>query len=122
MAGYCRNDDLVRAYNTMHALIYPRHGTDESCRTIREALAAGLPVVAGNTGAAKSLIQHGRTGFAANLSADAITEALASLLARSEPERANIRDNAAADANERFSRVKQAEKAIAFYARLQSLK
>ena len=41
----CRGDDLVAAYRAMHALAYPVPGTDQTCRTVREAMAAGVPIV-----------------------------------------------------------------------------
>ena len=75
-AGYCRNDDLVRAFHTMDALIYPIHGTDPSCRTVREALATGTPVIAANRGIMDELIDDGQTGFLAPFSADGLAEAL----------------------------------------------
>lgn len=119
LAGYCRNDDLVRAYHTMDALIYPRHGTDESCRTIREAMAAGVPVIAGDTGAARSLIRHGENGFITELSEESMTEGLQAMLALSDQERAQMRQRAADYAAQHFSRLKQAEKTIDFYQDLQ---
>ncbi len=120
LAGYCRNDDLVRAYHTMDALIYPRHGTDESCRTIREAMAAGVPVIAGDTGAAKSLIQHARTGYVTALSEESMTAGLRSMLTLSQQEKQQMRKAAAAEAENRFCRIKQAEKTIVFYEQLQT--
>ena len=122
LAGYCRNDDLVRAYHTMDALIYPRHGTDESCRTIREAMAAGVPVIAGDTGAAKTLIQHTKTGYVTELSEKSMTAGLEAMLALSKQDRAAMSRNAAEDAANRFCRIKQAEKTIAYYSELHARK
>ena len=118
VAGYCRNDDLVRAYHTMDALVYPFHGTDESCRTVREALAAGLPVVACALGIVPELIRDGRTGFLADFSGPGLAAALDKLLALNPSARTNMTANAAADARANFSRESQAAKTVAFYEHL----
>ena len=120
-AGYCRNDDLVRAFHTMDALIYPIHGTDPSCRTVREALATGTPVIAANRGIMDELIDDGQTGFLAPFSADGLAEALEKLIALGPGGRANMSAAAAADARKRFCRVAQARRAVEFYERLQAL-
>lgn len=120
-AGYCRNDDLVRAFHTMDALIYPIHGTDPSCRTVREALATGTPVIAANRGIMDELIDDGQTGFLAPFSADGLAEALEKWIALGPGGRANMSAAAAADARKRFCRVAQARRAVEFYERLQAL-
>lgn len=120
-AGYCRNDDLVRAFHTMDALIYPLHGTDPSCRTVREALAAGKPVIAANRGMIDELIQDGRTGFHAPFSAAGLADALEKWIALGPAARAQMGAAAAADARERFCRVAQARRNVEFYERLLAL-
>lgn len=122
LPGYCRNDDLIRAYRTMHALIYPQHGTDHSCRTVREALASGVPVIAADTGVTRELIKDGETGWVTAQHANALAEAVEQLLTMDPAARATMATRAAADARERFCRVRQAEKVIHFYKRLQHLR
>ena len=122
LAGYCRNDDLVRAYRTMDALVYPRHGTDQSCRTVREALASGVPVVATDLGLIRKLIRNGETGFVTEFSGNGLASGLSKLLDMSPERRQRMREAAAADAKQRFCRVHQAEKVVAFYQQLQQLR
>ena len=118
VAGYCRNDDLVRAYHTMDALIYPFHGTDESCRTVREALAAGVPVVACALGIVPELIRDGQTGYLADFSSAGLAVALGRMLELTPAARAQMATNAAADARAQFSRETQAARTVAFYEHL----
>ena len=122
LPGYCRNDDLVKAYHTMDALLYPFHGTDQSCRTVREALASGLPVVASALGIVPDLVKDGETGFLSEFSAPALAEALEKLLFLDPGRRAQMSAQAAADARARFSRTTQARLVLEFYERLRRLK
>lgn len=121
IGGYCRNDDLVRAFHTMDALIYPFHGTDQSCRTVREALAAGLPVIASRLGILDELVTDGHTGFLADFSAAALADALERWIALGPDGRARMAAAAAADARARFCRLAQARRVLAFYQRLLAL-
>ncbi len=121
LPGYCRNDDLVRAFRTMDALIYPRHGTDQSCRTVREALASGVPVIAAHTGAAGELVKDGKTGYVTPPTPDALAAGVERLLAMNEEQRHAMSQQAARDAKERFCRIKQAGRTIDFYMRLKNL-
>ncbi len=118
LGGYCRYEELVKAYHTMDALVYPRHGTDESCRAVREALTAGVPVVAPNIGIMPDLVKEGETGFLADFDSASLAGALGKMLRLDPAARARMSVAAAADARERFSRVKQAGKVIEFYERL----
>lgn len=114
VAGYQSGHDLVTAYHAMDVLLYPCPGTDASCRTVREAMAAGLPVVAGNTGFLPSLIEDGITGFLTDLSVAALTASMRRL-AR-DPDRRNTMANAALNAaRTRFDLTRQAERSLEFY-------
>jgi glycosyltransferase involved in cell wall biosynthesis len=79
LAGYCRGARLVAAYRCMDVLAYPMPGTDRSCRTIREALAAGVPVVGCREGYIPDLVEDGRSGRVVDLSGAAVGAALAEL-------------------------------------------
>jgi glycosyltransferase involved in cell wall biosynthesis len=119
LPGYCRERRLVDAYKAMDLLAYPFPGTDPSCRTVREAMAAGLPVVAGRSGYPMDLVREGKTGFVAELEPQALATALEALLA--DPvlrEQAGAR--AALDARERFESRTQAGRCLAFYDSLGS--
>ena len=122
VGGYCRNDDLVRAFHTMDALIYPFHGTDQSCRTVREALAAARPVIASNLGILDELVLHGQTGFLADPHPDALADALDQWIALGPDGRARMAAAAAADARARFDRLAQARRLLDFYQRLLDLR
>lgn len=122
LAGYCRNDDLVRAYRTMDALVYPRHGTDQSCRTVREALASGVPVVATDVGVIRDLVRDGETGVVTEFSGSGLAAGLAQLLDMSDERRRRMGAAAAADAKQRFCRIQQAAAVVDFYQRLQQLR
>ena len=121
LPGYCRNDDLVKAYHTMDALLYPFHGTDQSCRTVREALASGLPVVASALGIVPDLVKDGETGFLSDFNAPALADALEKLLRLDPARRAQMSAQATADARARFSRTTQAKLVLEFYERLRQL-
>jgi len=114
LAGYRKDDALVAAYRRMDALAYPEPGTDQSCRTVREAMAAGLPVVAAKVGYLPHLIEHESTGLLAAQSVDAFAEALRHLY----KDRMTLRRYAAnslTSARRRFGLDHQAEQTLAFY-------
>ncbi len=119
LAGYCRDEALAAAYKAMDMLAYPCPGTDPSCRTVREALAAGLPVAACATGFLPDLITDGETGFLTASTPEAMAVALERMLA--DPVRREaMAERAAKAARARFSIVHQAEQCLAFYDKLGS--
>jgi glycosyltransferase involved in cell wall biosynthesis len=119
LPGYCRHDDLVRAYRAMDAFVYPYPGTDQSCRAVREAMAAGVPVIASRVGILPELIRDGETGLLAGLSGESMAAALERLIL--DPERrAAMAAAAAQEARRRFCRLSQAEQVLSFYERLQN--
>ncbi len=119
MAGYKRGEDLVAAYRRMHVLAYAAPGTDKSCRTVREAMAAGVPVIGARVGYVPYLIEHETSGFVVDQNADAFAVAIrrvyedAAFLQR-------LRTNALAQARERFSLEAQARRTLDFYRTLAS--
>ncbi len=117
LAGYRAGDALVAAYRRMDVLAYPEPGTDRSCRTVREAMAAGLPVVAAKVGYLPHLVEHESTGFLAEQTVDAFAKALRRLY----EDRSLLRKYAAnslARARQQFGLPRQAEQTLAFYQRL----
>ncbi|HEY5649620.1 MAG TPA: glycosyltransferase family 4 protein [Nitrospiria bacterium] len=60
-AGY-RDEDLPQVYAAMDILVFPKAGSDGSCRAVLEAMAVGRPVVAFKVGALSDTIVHGKTG------------------------------------------------------------
>ncbi len=114
MAGYQDGNDLVAAYRAMNVLFYPRPGTDRSCRTIREAMAAGLPVLAGREGFISHLVSDGVTGYLTDLSTGMLAEKVLTL-ATDRHVRDRMAAASAATAGERFDMNLQAQRTIDFY-------
>lgn len=120
LGGYCRDDDLRQAYAAMDGLAYPMHGTDRSCRTVREALAAGVPVIASRVGFLPRLVRHGETGFLVDPAEKAMAEGIRALH-RLPDKGAAMARRARQEAARRFDLRKQAAATQAFYERLDRL-
>jgi glycosyltransferase involved in cell wall biosynthesis len=117
LAGYCEGERLVAAYRAMNLLVYTSPGSDQSCRTVREAMAAGLPVVAPAVGFLPELIEDGVTGKLMALS----WESLAEILGRLIEDEAKVRDmgqRALTTAVQRFSPELQAQRTLDFYEQI----
>lgn len=80
MAGYCEQDRLVAAYRAMDVLVYPIPGTDKSCRTVREAMAAGVPVIAPGIGFLPELIEDHVSGRLMDSSGASLAKILGELI------------------------------------------
>jgi len=77
--GYARGPALLEAYRALDVAVWLREGNDGGCRGVLEAMACGLPVVAGNEGAPAELV--GETGRVVQASDPAsIASALGALL------------------------------------------
>jgi glycosyltransferase involved in cell wall biosynthesis len=84
-AGY-RDRDLPDTLAAMDCFVFMAPGSDESCRAVLEAMAAGRPVVARRVGALPETIVHGETGLLLDDSRpESIAHALETVLA--DPER-----------------------------------
>jgi glycosyltransferase involved in cell wall biosynthesis len=119
LPGYCRDQMLTAAYRAMDMLAYPSPGTDPSCRTVREAMASGLPVVACNVGFLGTLVGDGETGFLTPSDPIPMAAAIKGLF--DDPEqRDRMARQAALQARERFSSRRQAEQCLMFYDKLGS--
>jgi len=117
MAGYCDGDRLVAAYRAMDVLVYANPGSDKSCRTVREAMAAGIPVIAPGTGFLPDLIDDQVTGRLMDLSWKSLADILAELIQN----KARVREmgcRALETAIQRFSPMLQAERTLDFYQKL----
>src|SRR5207302_6342751 len=60
--GYLRGPGLVQAYRALDVAVWLREGNDGGCRGVLEAMACGVPVIAGSDGAPGELV--GETGRA----------------------------------------------------------
>lgn len=114
MAGYKRGDDLVAAYRRMNVLAYPAPGTDKSCRTIREAMAAGVTVIGARVGYVPHLVEHEVTGLLAEQSASSFSDAIRRVY-EDTVFLEHLRAASLARARERFSLETQAKRTLAFY-------
>jgi glycosyltransferase involved in cell wall biosynthesis len=117
LAGYCQGDRLVAAFRAMHVLVYPSPGSDKSCRTVREAMAAGVPVVAPGIGFLPELIEDNQTGRLMDASGESLAGILEELLSNAVKVR-EMGSRALKTAGTRFSRLLQAQRTLAFYQEL----
>jgi glycosyltransferase involved in cell wall biosynthesis len=113
-AGYCQGDRLVAALRAMDVLVYPRPGSDQSCRTVREAMAAGLPVVAPDIGFLPELIEDRQTGRLMVPSGADLAAILTDLISNPNDLR-EMASRALKLSAARFSMRLQAEKTLTFY-------
>jgi glycosyltransferase involved in cell wall biosynthesis len=117
LAGYCRGDRLVAAYRAMDVLVYPSPGSDESCRTVREAMAAGIPVIAPGIGFLPELIEDHVTGRLMELSWQSLANILDDLM-QDEVKLRAMGHRSFKTAVLRFSPTLQAERTLNFYQKL----
>ena len=115
--GYCLNDRLVAAFRAMQAFAYPTPGTDPSCRTVREAMASGVPIVGSRMGYIPHLVRDGATGIVTEPTAEAFAAAFRALYDDHARRRA-LGDAGLADARRRFNLLEQARRASALYESL----
>jgi glycosyltransferase involved in cell wall biosynthesis len=117
--GY-RDRDLPAVLAAADCFALMAAGSDESCRAVLEAMAAGRPVVARRVGALPETVAHGETGLLADDDrAESVAAALAAILR--DPERARAMGRAARLRAEReFSPARGAAITEAVYLRLAS--
>lgn len=117
IAGYCRQDYLVRALRSMHVLVYPTAGTDKTCRTVREAMAAGLMVIAPPMALLPEIIRNEHTGLFMQPDGSDLTQILTDLVRH--PDRTRVMgQNAYNFALKSFDPEAQAKKTLTFYEHL----
>lgn len=117
MAGYCDGDRLVAAYRAMDVLIYANPGSDKSCRTVREGMAAGIPVIAPGTGFLPELIDDHVTGRLMELSWESLAKILEELI-QDEDQVREMEYRSLETSIQRFSPMLQAERTLDFYREL----
>lgn len=79
-AGYLQEKDYVGALAALDLLVYLVPGTDGSCRTVREAMAMGLPVVSSRRGILPELVEDGVTGITCGEDVEELRAAIRSVL------------------------------------------
>ena len=117
MPGYCNGDRLVAAYRSMDVLVYPTPGSDKTCRTVREAMAAGVPVIAPSIGFLPELIEDHLTGRLMDFSWESLAKILKELIRQPDKLR-DMGHRALQTSNRRFSLHLQAHKTLNFYHKL----
>ena len=117
LPGYCGEDRLVAAYQSMDVLAYPTPGTDKSCRTVREAMASGLPVIAPRIGFLPELIEDHVTGRLTDEKGVELTDILTDFM-RNETKLREMGRRALETAKQRFAPSLQAERTLSFYREL----
>ena len=117
LAGYCEEDRLVAAYRAMDVLVYPIPGSDRSCRTVREAMAAGVPVIAPEVGFLPELIEDHKTGRLMALAWESLANILEELIL-DKAQLLEMGQKSLQTAIRRFSPVLQAERTLDFYHKL----
>jgi glycosyltransferase involved in cell wall biosynthesis len=115
--GYMTGDDYLDALGAMDAKIFLGGGTDETARAVREAMAMGVPVIAGATGMLPDIVHDGDTGLVAPLDVDALAAAIAELVRNTHLAR-RLGARARAFACERFAPHAQAQAVIEIYRAL----
>jgi glycosyltransferase involved in cell wall biosynthesis len=118
--GYLRGPGLVEAYRALDLAVWLREGNDGACRGVLEAMACGLPVVAGREGAPGELVRDGVEGRLVDPGeAGSIGNALVELLG-DLPRARSLGQAARARALE-FTPRRAAEETLAFWRRLRDL-
>jgi len=117
LAGYCEEDRLVAAYRAMDLLVYPIPGSDKSCRTVREAMAAGVPVIAPAIGFLPELIEDHSSGRLMELAWESLAKILEELIL-DNAQLLEMGHKSLQTAIRRFSPVLQAERTLDFYHKL----
>jgi glycosyltransferase involved in cell wall biosynthesis len=118
--GYLRGPGLIEAYRALDVAVWLREGNDGACRGVLEAMACGVPVVAGNEGAPAELVRDGLDGRIVDpLDPAAIGRALVELLR--DPGRARALGRSARERAESFTPQRAAAETLAFWRRLRDL-
>ena len=78
-AGY-RGADLPAVLAALDCVVFLGMGSEESCRAVLEAMAAGRPVVAAPVGAVPEMVVDGETGWLVEAAPDAVAATLEAAL------------------------------------------
>ena len=116
--GYFRGADLVEAYRALDVAVWLREGNDGACRGVLEAMACGVPVVAGPDGAPPELV--GETGEVLNTGMHpSIANALGRLLG--DLSHARRLGQAARERALSFTPRRAADETLSFWRRVRDL-
>ena len=122
-AGYLQGEEYVETLQSLDVKVFLVPGSDGTCRAVREAMAAGIPVVAARRGMLPRLVEDGKTGHVFDDEAGDAPRNLARRLvelARDEPLRRRMAAASQQAAIERFSYRPHVEALIEIYERARS--
>lgn len=105
--GYLKDDNYVAMLNKFDMGIYLVPGTDGTCRTVREYMAMGKPVIATNTGILPELVQNEQEGLIVDDTPESLYHAIRNLCSHVEY-RKKLGENARKKALQHFSPENQA--------------
>ncbi|MCA1825375.1 MAG: glycosyltransferase family 4 protein [Myxococcales bacterium] len=117
--GYLRGPGLVEAYRALDVAVWLREGNDGACRGVLEAMACGVPVIAGAAGAPAELVTAETGRIVDPDDAGAIGDALAGVLGHLTKSREL--GLAARERALQFTPRRAAEETLAFWRRLRDL-
>ena len=113
-AGFIEGEDYVGMLRSFDAGVYLVPGSDGTCRTVRELMAMGKPVVAANRGMLAEIVTDGHDGLVVSGDSDSLFDAFR-YLARDRARRADMGHAARATAVARYSLEAQAKAVIGVY-------
>ncbi|MGC8846856.1 MAG: glycosyltransferase family 4 protein, partial [Candidatus Hydrogenedens sp.] len=120
--GYLNDDNYVAMLNTFDIGVYLVPGTDGTCRTVREYMAMGIPIIATHTGILPELIQHEKDGIIIEDTVESLYHAIRNLCEYPEY-RKELGNNAREKALRNFSPEYQAKIVSEIYEKcLQKMK
>jgi len=120
-AGYWGGEALVDAYQGLDVAVWLADGNDGSARGVLEAMACGLPVIAGDDGASSELIEDGKTGLLVRPADVAgLSRALARLM-KSQRERQVFGAAARERVLAHYTWAQRGPKLLDFYRRIREL-
>jgi len=115
--GYRQGAEYVATLRCMSVKVYLTHGSDGSCRAVRESMAMGIPIVAARRGHLRDLVEDGVVGLQIGDDADELAAALITL-AQDARLRNQMSRTAAQRAKDRYGLPLQAEHVEAVYKRV----
>ena len=120
--GYLKEDNYVAMLNKFDIGVYLVPGTDGTCRTVREYMAMGKPIIATRTGILPELVQNEKEGIIIEDTVESLYHAIRNLCAHTEY-RKKLGDNAREKALKNFSPEYQAKIVSEIYEKcLQKMK
>ncbi|MEQ8766935.1 MAG: glycosyltransferase family 4 protein [Planctomycetota bacterium] len=119
--GYRVGEYYVKLLRAFDAGVYLVPGTDGSCRTVREMMAMGIPVVAAERGALPEIIENEKTGLVLEDTPENLANALHAL--SQDADRRNSLGTAAREkARAEYSLEQQVSRVESFYEEIRGLK